>query len=325
MVKYPTITITMPCFNRAENLEKFLKNITRQTYPRECLEILIADGCSTDQTVEIAEKYGCTIIQDDTPDLEKRRKMGIEAAKGEFIFIVDDDNFFPNEKLLVNMMDALLTEGAYAAECVWQFYDPKDYPMNRYCSLYGTYDPATYYLRRNDHMSIVDQKWTLGGNVVKENNDYFKIRFQPGEVPTMGGQGFLCEKKYIQGGVVGDAVMHMDICAKLVEEGKNEFIFMKDYFGHDCVTSKKQLVQKLKRNIIRYNAESSQRTMNYDMGIWKMVKLGLVMGTFIIPFKDALTGYIKKPDVAWFLHPVLSFEVACCYTWNTIANVFKKS
>lgn len=325
MVKYPTITITMPCFNRAENLEKFLKNIMRQTYPRECIEILIADGCSTDRTVEIAEKYGCTIIQDDTPDLEKRRKMGIEAAKGEFIFIVDDDNFFPNEKLLVHMMDALLAEEAYAAECVWQFYDQNDYPMNRYCSLYGTYDPATYYLHRNDHMSIVDQKWTLGGTVVKENNDYFKIRFQPGEVPTMGGQGFLCKKEYVKKGVMGNVIMHMDICANLVEEGKNEFIFMKDYFGHDCVTSKKQLVQKLKRNIIRYNAESSQRAMNYDMGIWKMVKLGLIMGTFIIPFKDALIGYIKKPDAAWFLHPVLSFEVACCYAWNTIANVFKKN
>ena len=136
MNKYPTITIALPCYNRAENLERFLKNIKQQTYPKDRLEIIIADGYSTDNTVNIAKKYGCKVIQDQTPDVEKRRKISFEAAKGEYIFIVDDDNFFPNQDLLLHMMDALLAERAYAAECVWQFYDKHDYPMNRYCALY---------------------------------------------------------------------------------------------------------------------------------------------------------------------------------------------
>lgn len=325
MKKYPTITVALPCYNRAENLERFLKNIRQQTYPKECLEIIIADGCSTDNTVDIAKKYGCKVIQDQTPDIEKRRKISFEAAKGEYIFIVDDDNFFPNRDLLLHMMDALLAEGAYAAECVWQFYDRQDYPMNRYCALFGCYDPAAYYLHRNDHMPIISKTWTLNGTVVKENNDFFKVRFNQDEVPTMGGQGFLCKKEYLSRGVSKDVVMHMDICANLIKEGKNEFLFMKDYFGHNCVTSKKQLIKKLRRNIKRYHKESSQRTMVYEMDKLKMIRLGLVMGTFVVPLKDAVKGYMKLADPAWLIHPVLCFQVACCYAWNTLLKAVKNN
>ena len=49
----PYITIAMPCRNEAGFIEACLRSVQAQTYPRERIEILVADGGSTDGTREI--------------------------------------------------------------------------------------------------------------------------------------------------------------------------------------------------------------------------------------------------------------------------------
>lgn len=112
--------------------------------------------------------------------------------------------------------------------------------------------------------------------------------------------------------------MHMEICSYLAQNGSNMFIFMKDYFGHDCVNKTGQIIDKAGRNIKRYNIDGNERRMNYEMSMLKMIKLGFTLGTFIIPIKDSIKGYIKVRDVAWFLHPIIYFRIALCYTINTL-------
>lgn len=57
------ISIIMPTFNAERTLEKSLTSIVNQTLPRECIEILVIDGGSTDQTVKIAERFGAKILK----------------------------------------------------------------------------------------------------------------------------------------------------------------------------------------------------------------------------------------------------------------------
>ncbi len=45
-----SVSIIIPCFNEQETIEKLLRAIYKQTYPRENLEVVIADGMSTDGT-----------------------------------------------------------------------------------------------------------------------------------------------------------------------------------------------------------------------------------------------------------------------------------
>ena len=49
----PFVTVAMPCLNEAGFIEACLRSVRAQTYPRERLEILVADGGSTDGTREI--------------------------------------------------------------------------------------------------------------------------------------------------------------------------------------------------------------------------------------------------------------------------------
>ena len=51
----PLVTIVTVAFNSEKTIEKTIKSVLNQTYPK--IEYLIIDGKSGDQTVEIAKTY----------------------------------------------------------------------------------------------------------------------------------------------------------------------------------------------------------------------------------------------------------------------------
>lgn len=46
--------------------------------------------------------------------------------------------------------------------------------------------------------------------------------------------------------------------------------------------------------------------------------------TFIVPFWDALRGYVKIKDSAWFVHPLMCFGVTFMYGYATVLNYLRK-
>jgi glycosyltransferase involved in cell wall biosynthesis len=53
--RWPRVTIVVPSFNQGQYLEETLRSILLQSYPD--LELIVVDGGSTDQSVEIIRKY----------------------------------------------------------------------------------------------------------------------------------------------------------------------------------------------------------------------------------------------------------------------------
>ena len=88
----PRVTFIMPTLNAGALLDNCLASIARQTYPRDCYEILLADAHSTDSTREIARRYGATVIDDDGRDMEEGKRLALTHATGEYIVFVDADN-----------------------------------------------------------------------------------------------------------------------------------------------------------------------------------------------------------------------------------------
>lgn len=99
----PLVSIYIPTQNRCELLKRAIDSVLKQTY--ENIEILICDDGSTDGTEDFVKflcaKYvNIVYLKNRTPmGACAARNLCIQAAKGEYITGLDDDDFFEQERI----------------------------------------------------------------------------------------------------------------------------------------------------------------------------------------------------------------------------------
>src|SRR4029079_9552653 len=107
--KLPTVTVQLPIFNEVYVAERLMRSVSELDYPQELLEIQVLDD-STDETREItatcAEELRQRGINVQRSSSTARTgfkagalAVGLAAAKGEFLCILDAD-FVPERDLL---------------------------------------------------------------------------------------------------------------------------------------------------------------------------------------------------------------------------------
>jgi len=104
-----SVSVIIPTYNRADNLEKLLKHYEKQTYPN--FEIVVCDDNSTDNTKEIVMKarkeLNLTIkyvnTKTDGYGLAKARNLGIIEAEGRWLMFCDD-RLAPEPKAISNFL-----------------------------------------------------------------------------------------------------------------------------------------------------------------------------------------------------------------------------
>jgi cellulose synthase/poly-beta-1,6-N-acetylglucosamine synthase-like glycosyltransferase len=58
----PKVSVIVATHNNEQTINGCLKAIFELNYPKDFLEVIVVDGCSTDATVEIAEKYPVKVV-----------------------------------------------------------------------------------------------------------------------------------------------------------------------------------------------------------------------------------------------------------------------
>jgi glycosyltransferase involved in cell wall biosynthesis len=98
--KYPFVSICTPTFNRRPFVPMMLKCFEHQTYPKDRIEwIIIDDG--TDKIEDLVKhipqvKY---FKYDEKLTLGKKRNLSNEKSIGEIIVYMDDDDYYPPERV----------------------------------------------------------------------------------------------------------------------------------------------------------------------------------------------------------------------------------
>lgn len=90
----PMVTIAMPAFNEERYIEGCIRSVWAQDYPKDRLEILVADGRSSDRTREILEeltRQDRRIRMIDNPQRLQAAGLGeiVKQARGEIIVRMD--------------------------------------------------------------------------------------------------------------------------------------------------------------------------------------------------------------------------------------------
>ena len=84
----PLVSIMIPTYNSEKTLPLCLESIRRQTYRN--IEVIVADNCSTDRTVEIAKRYGAKVIQVHG-ERARAKNVGLRTARGKYVLFIDSD------------------------------------------------------------------------------------------------------------------------------------------------------------------------------------------------------------------------------------------
>lgn len=104
----PDVSIIMPVYNEEKYLPYVLESIKNQKTDLKA-EVIIIDDNSTDKTVEIAEKYNCTIYKNESKmTVTQMRNFGFSVSHGKAIQHSDGDTAFsPNyfEKMVRPIVD----------------------------------------------------------------------------------------------------------------------------------------------------------------------------------------------------------------------------
>jgi glycosyltransferase involved in cell wall biosynthesis len=92
----PSVSIVIPCYNEQDTIRKLLEAIYAQTYPRADLEVVIADGMSSDRTraeiADFADAYpDLHIAVTDNPKriIPAALNCALKEAQGEIIVRLD--------------------------------------------------------------------------------------------------------------------------------------------------------------------------------------------------------------------------------------------
>jgi glycosyltransferase involved in cell wall biosynthesis len=323
----PTLSIIIVTYNVQRVLPEALRTIGEQDYPKEKIEILVVDGNSTDKTLSIIKKSRLPIkvLKSEFPkDPEACRGVGLKAAKGEIITYVDADNYLPHSKWISKMiLPFLKNPKIVGAETYRYAYRKTDTYLNRYFALVGSADPVGLYLGKADKLSYLFDKWNLYGKVIARHKGYFIVDFDPKHFPTLGSNGFFARRKMLLKAKSDPGhYFHIDVPLDLALMGYTTYAVVEDVIIHDTATSLLPFLKK-RVNYMRLHYQKRAKDRRYKVfdpknleDIFHLFLFILFSSTLIQPFYIALKGYIKKRDLAWFVHPIFCFSIMMAYSYS---------
>ncbi len=132
-----SVTVVIPAYNEESCIRQCLEALVQQDYPRELVEIIVVDDCSTDNTRAIAKEYGVTVIDNGRRDPEYGKMLGFKIAKGELFCNLDADFVIRGRDWLKRMIYPFIDDGSINSSVTCYYPHPNDTAINRYI----TFDP----------------------------------------------------------------------------------------------------------------------------------------------------------------------------------------
>lgn len=114
----PFVSIVLPCRNESRRIAACLRSLVEGSYPSDRLEILVADGMSTDGTRDVIEAYASEsganirVLENSGLAMPYGANLGLRAAQGDVLFVLNSHSTYSPEYVArcVEAIDAGLAD-----------------------------------------------------------------------------------------------------------------------------------------------------------------------------------------------------------------------
>lgn len=107
----PKVSIITVCYNSAKTIEDTIQSVVNQTYDN--IEYIIIDGLSTDNTLEIVNKYKgkiAKVVSEKDAGLYDAINKGIGLATGDIIANLNSDDFYIDNNVIADVVSTFEKE-----------------------------------------------------------------------------------------------------------------------------------------------------------------------------------------------------------------------
>ncbi len=327
------ISIVIPTLNCETLIESCLNSINEQNFKN--YEIIIIDGGSNDNTIQICKKYQCKVLEPGFKDnMEARRFFGVKESKGDYIFFIDSDNILPNKNTLSNLIEPfkIKDHNIIASYSKWYSYNKQSSLIDKYFCLLGVNDPITFFLNKNDRLPFGQNKINFNYEKIINLKNFDLLFLNKNNLPVIGANGYLIKKKFIEKVLPKNPndFFHIDINLDILNYFKKEencFGYCNDIIIHQ---NKQSLYKALKKRISYWNVHTNilsskrrykvfDKTKPYD--VINLVFFIIASVTFIFPVLQSIKGYYLTKNSLWFLHPFVCFFFFLAYSIGILKKV----
>lgn len=188
----PLVSIVIPCRNEEQHIARCLDSVLASDYPRERLEILVADGRSSDGTRSILVRYVArhpTIVLLDNPrgTTPAGLNVAIRAASGDIVIWIDAQMLHPPD-YISRLVAGLQESGAESVGGVIVTVPADDSPTAQAIAVgqshrFGVGNTVAFGCYRRE---IFDRIGMFDEELIRNQDDEFNFR-----LTTQGGRALL--------------------------------------------------------------------------------------------------------------------------------------
>lgn len=316
-----SVSVLVPTLNSERTLAACLGALRAQRYPAEALEIVVADGGSSDRTRAIALEHGARVVDNPLRTGEAGKAAALRAARHELVALIDSDNIVVGPDWLERMTAPFADPAVVGAEPLRFVAEPEDTVIDRYCALIGANDPFCLFAGVYDKHSLLTGRWTGLPVAVAEREGWFTFALaQP--LPTIGANGTVYRRAALEG-IVGDYLMDVDLPVVLGTRIPGARFAKVDVgIRHLFCSDTRAFVRKQTRRVRDYfspEARAEPRVYPWGGLVAKAAARFVLACVTVVPLlAQSLRLYARSRDPAAFYHPVAAWLTLGVYGTNVL-------
>ncbi len=318
----PKVTFIIPTLNAEPFIKRCLSAIRNQDYPKDKIEIIVADAGSTDKTKAICDQFNAIIIDNPYILHEPGKTHASKEAKGELLFYIDADNILAHDQWLASMVKPYLEQKNILGLLPQTQPPPDSSPINRYLGYLFT-DPFTWFVYG---VSANPSDYEKQYQPELKTKEYIIYKFNAANHPLFGlSQGVGVSRNFERGGMgTADDILSG---IQIIEQGGNIAYVPSAGVYHYHVTDLENFKNKYRWRI-RNNLNQRVKGMGFVNRLQFFSLTRKARAILFVPYSLTLVGpslhalllSLKWHDMVMFWH------VPACFTlgWIMLVESLKK-